>query len=51
MDMGDLFDSISGEGFSNKRQRSMAGTTNGRSDRRVAARFRRIPALNIQDEN
>nr|CAD1838638.1 unnamed protein product [Ananas comosus var. bracteatus] len=51
MDMGDLFDSISGEGFSNKRQRSMAGTTNGRSDRRVAARFRRIPALYIQDEN
>nr|CAD1838485.1 unnamed protein product [Ananas comosus var. bracteatus] len=31
MDMGDLFDSISGEGFSNKRQRSMAGTTNGRN--------------------
>lgn len=51
MDMGDLFDSVSDLGFSCKRQRSRAGTTNKPSDLRLGARFRSIPALEILDQD
>ncbi|XP_008808819.1 SWR1 complex subunit 2 [Phoenix dactylifera] len=51
MNMGSLFDSVSGQGFSCKRQRSGAGTINKPSDLRLGARFRSIPALEILDQD
>ncbi|KAB1204097.1 SWR1 complex subunit 2 [Morella rubra] len=45
MDMGDLFDSLSGIGFSAKRKRSVTSNKSEVSYFRYSARFRRIPAL------
>ncbi|XP_074574434.1 SWR1 complex subunit 2 isoform X2 [Curcuma longa] len=51
MDMGDLFDTIHREGFLSKRKRTEAGMTKGRSDLRLGARFRKIPALDMFDQD
>ncbi|XP_043711256.1 SWR1 complex subunit 2 isoform X2 [Telopea speciosissima] len=48
-DMGVLFDSISGQGFSGRRKRSVIEKTNEAAYMRYWARFRSIPALEIQD--
>lgn len=45
MDMGDLFDSLSGKGFSAKGKRSVTSNKSEVSYFRYLARFRRIPAL------
>ncbi|KAJ0967954.1 hypothetical protein J5N97_024871 [Dioscorea zingiberensis] len=49
LDMGDLVDSISEQGFTSKRRRSEKGKTSHLSDLRLGARFRRIPALENLD--
>ncbi|KAI4331832.1 hypothetical protein L6164_016787 [Bauhinia variegata] len=48
MDMGCLYDSVSGKGFSVKQKRSRMPNKNGPSSFRYLARFRSIPA--IEDE-
>lgn len=49
MDMGDLFDSLSGTGFSAKRKRSVTPNKSEVSYFRYLARFRRIPAIESED--
>jgi hypothetical protein len=52
LEMGDLFDSISGDGFTTKHKRSgQANVNNLRLDRRVGARFQRIPSLELLDSD
>ncbi|KAG6491433.1 hypothetical protein ZIOFF_052776 [Zingiber officinale] len=51
MDMGDLFDTIHREGFLSKRKRTEVSMTKGRSDPRLGARFRKIPALDMFDQD
>ncbi|WOL15658.1 SWR1 complex subunit 2 [Canna indica] len=52
LDMGDLFDTISGEGFLSKRRRTEDGMVKrASSDLRLGARFRRIPALEMLDQD
>ena len=51
MDMGDLFDSLSGTGFSAKRKRSVTPNKSEVSDLRYLARFRRIPAIESEEDS
>ncbi|CAL9075895.1 unnamed protein product [Musa textilis] len=51
MDMGDLFDAISNEGFLSMRSRTDAGIMRRPTDLRLGARFRRIPALEMLDQD
>ena len=51
MDMGVLFDSISAQGFSGRRKRSLIPKKNDTSYFRYLARFRRIPVLEIEDSD
>ncbi|KAJ4807820.1 Vacuolar protein sorting protein 72 [Rhynchospora pubera] len=52
LEMGDLFDSISGDGFTTKHKRSGHANANIRQpDSRLGARFRRIPALDMLDSD
>ncbi|XP_078164630.1 DNA binding protein SWC2 isoform X1 [Carex rostrata] len=52
LEMGDLFDSVSGDGFTTKHKRSGHATANNsRPDKRLGARFRRIPALDMLDSD
>ncbi|XP_072981023.1 SWR1 complex subunit 2 isoform X1 [Typha angustifolia] len=51
MEMGDLFDSLSGELISSKKRRTGAGATNRPLDLRLGARFRRIPSNDALDED
>lgn len=51
MDMGVLFDSISAQGFSGRRKRSLASKKNETSNFRYLARFRTIPVLEIEDSD
>lgn len=50
MDMGYLFDAMSGEGFTSRKKRSRDGNTKP-TDWRLGASFRRIPALENLDED
>lgn len=49
--MGDLFDEISNEGFLSTRSRRDAGIMRRPTDLRLGARFRRIPALEMLDQD
>lgn len=51
MDMGDLFDSISDQGFCTKRKRSLIPKKQETSCLRYFPRFRRIPVLEIEDSD
>ena len=51
MDMGVLFDSISAQGFSSRRKRSLTSKKNETSYFRYLARFRTIPVLEIEDSD
>lgn len=51
MDMGDLFDSLSGTGFSAKRKRSVTPNKSEVSYLRYLARFRRIPAIESEEDS
>ncbi|RVW20196.1 SWR1 complex subunit 2 [Vitis vinifera] len=51
MDMGVLFDSISAQGFSGRRKRSLTSKKNETSYFRYLARFRTIPVLEIEDSD
>ena len=49
--MGDLFDSLSGTGFSAKRKRSVTPNKSEVSYLRYLARFRRIPAIESEEDS
>ncbi|CAL9069012.1 SWR1 complex subunit 2-like isoform X1 [Musa acuminata AAA Group] len=51
IDMGDLFDAISNEGFLSTRSRRDAGIMRRPTDLRLGAQFRRIPALEMLDQD
>lgn len=51
MDMGGLFDSLSGNGFVDKRKRSEAPNRNGILYDRYSARFRTIPDFESEDSD
>ncbi|KAL5767394.1 hypothetical protein ACOSQ2_014177 [Xanthoceras sorbifolium] len=51
MDMGVLFESLAGYGFTDRRRRSEISTKSKMSHDRYLARFRTIPALEIEDSD
>ncbi|XP_068330902.1 SWR1 complex subunit 2-like [Pyrus communis] len=51
MDLGDLYDSLSGKGFSARQKRSVASNNVDVSYSRYFARFRRIPALESESSD